>query len=122
MAGIMCVSGAVLMKAGSKHNAKFSGANSDALIDPLINQAESYINVATGVNFSDTYATLNADVKKILEDAASSHAAIAVINHDMSGYISRTEAQTMLNVNYTRLNDIIKLLKEKKGTDFVTGA
>ena len=37
----------------------------------------------------------------------------------MSGYTSRAEAQTMLDVNYTRLTDAINQLKEKYTTDFI---
>jgi hypothetical protein len=113
----MCSSGAVVLKAGL--NAKIL---TDANYTTLINQAESFINTATRINFTDTYAGLNADVKLILEDAASSYAAIGVINYDMSGFYSRTEAQTMLDVNWAKFRECINLLIDKKHTDFIEGA
>lgn len=113
----ICLSGAVLAKAGKHHS--LSGA---AFIDTLfIPQAISYISTVSRINFSGAYAAFDADVKRILEDAISSKAAISVINYDMSGYTSRAEAQTMLDVNYTIMTDAIKLLKDKEYTDFIEG-
>lgn len=125
MTTTLCLSGAVLMKAGANVSSYFTGTNAETNLTPLINQAESYINVAIkepGVNFVTLYSTLDADVKQILQDAASSHAAIAAISYDMSGYTSKSEAAQMLNVNYTRLSDALILLKDKKHTDFMQAA
>ena len=118
MTETFCDKAAVQLKAG----ANVSSSITDGQFTQLINQAESYINVATRINYTDTYSGLNADVKKILEDAASSHAATGAINYDMSGYTSRAEAQTMLNLNWARLSAAIKLLKDKKSTDFINQA
>jgi hypothetical protein len=112
MTETMCDSGAVKLKAG---------ANAVILTAPqytqLINQAESFINVVTGVNYTDSYGSLNDDLRRILEDVASSHAAVAVINNSMGGFTSRAEAQTMLDVNYTRVFDGIDLIKLKTYSD-----
>jgi len=115
MVNTFTTSGAVALKAG----AGVSTALVDADYNSFINQAESYINVLTRVNYTNTYSSLDADKKLILDDAASSHAAIAAINYDMSGYPSLAVAQTTLDVNYTRLNDAMKLLKDKQHTDFL---
>jgi len=40
-------------------------------------------------------------------------AAIDVINYDMSGYTSRTEAQTMVDILNDKANTTIKDLREK---------
>lgn len=109
MTETICDSGAVKLKAGA--NAPTLTA---AQYTQLINQAESFINVITGVDYVSGYAGLTDVDKKILEDAASSHAAMGVINYDMSGYTSRAEAQTMLDVNYSRFFDAIELIKDKK--------
>ena len=128
MVTTFCISGACLLKAGANVSGIFTdatgafGLSSHLLWEELIHQAESFLNTQTRINYTDTYAALSDDVKKILEDAASAHAAMAAINYDMSGYTSRTEAQTMLNLNYTRLMDAIKLLKEKQFTDFINDA
>jgi len=108
----------VKLKAGKNVSASVTSSN----YTELISQAESYLNTLMRINYTDTFASLNADVKDILEDACSSHAAMAAINYDMSTYTSRAEAQTMLDVNYTRLQDAIKLLKDKKFTDFINDA
>lgn len=118
MVTTFCTSGSVVYKAGANVS---SSITEDQWIE-LINQAEGYINTVTRINYVDTYSGLNDDVKKILQDAASCHAAISAINFDMSGYTSRSEAQTMLDVNWARLMENIELLKDKKYTTFITEA
>ena len=115
MTTTLCISGAVILKAGVN-----STELTNAEYEQLINQAESFINVASKKDWVAAYASLPTDTKKILEDAASSHAAMAAINYDMSGFTSRTEAQVMLDVNYTRLVDAINLLIDSKFVDFTT--
>ena len=94
---------------------------SSAQYTSLINQAESYLNAVMRINLIDTYSSLNADAKLILEDAASSHAAIAAINYLTEDW-NLSVAQTLLNVNYTRLTDAITLLKDKNTTLFIQEA
>jgi len=118
MAWTMCSSGAMEFKAGVNASLTvLSGAHMQSFNE----QAESFINTATRINYTDAYDSLNDDVKKILEDAVSAKGAMMIINADMSGYTSRAEAQTMLDVNYTVLTDAIKLLSDKKYTDFIDG-
>jgi len=116
--GTLCISGAALFKAG----ANVSTSLVEADYDYSILQAEALINSLTRYNWIDNYASLNADVKYLLEDACSNLAAIYLINYDMSGYTSRVEAQTMLDVLYDRANKIIKELTDKKVQDFVNNA
>lgn len=124
MAVTFCTSGQALLKAGKNVSTDFktaapSNMTSTQAIEGLINQAESYICDVTRVNYIDTFASLNDDTKKLLEDASSSHAAMAMIQYDMNSYTSRAEAQTMLNVNYTRLVDAVKLLNDDKVRTFI---
>ena len=109
MTETLCDSGAVKLKAGTN-----VATLTAAQYTQLINQAEGYINSVTRVNWNDVYSTLDADVKQVLEDAASSKAAVGAINYDMSGYTSKAEAITMLNVNFQILQDAIRELKEDK--------
>lgn len=81
-------------------------------------QAESYINVVSGYNWTDAYATLDNDVKCILKEAASNIAAIYVLNYDLSG-ISLAEAQTRIDVLRDQALKCIELLKDRARTDFV---
>ena len=47
----------------------------------------------------------------MLSDIASSYVAKEMINYDMSGYTSREEAQTMLDVNDDVIRSILAFLK-----------
>lgn len=109
MVETFCDSGAVKLKAGVNINTAITGTQ----YTQLINQAESFIVDTTRVDYVSTYSGLTASKKKILEDAASSHAAVSAINYDMSGFTSRQEALIMVNVNWARMMEAIKLLKDK---------
>lgn len=113
-----CTSGAVKVKAGANVNTTITA--NDTAIEQWVNQAESYINVATRTNWTDTYSSLNADTKKVLEEAASSHAAMYMISYDMGGYSSLAEATTMLDVLEDKRDQCIKLLLQKENANFLT--
>lgn len=117
--GIFATTLEVQNKAGANAS---STSNVEVYINDFITQAESEINVVCGVNFSDTYSTLNVDVRGLLKQAASNLAAIYIINFDMSGYTSRAEAITMINVLWSAYVRNIALLKDKVKTDFITAA
>lgn len=119
MTTTFATSGACVIKAGKNVSSDFTGTVSDAKWTTLINEAESFINVITRVNYTDTYSTLNGDKKLLLENVCSDLAAMYAINYDMSGYTSRIEAQTMLDVLRDRVNEGIKLLMDKENTDFI---
>ena len=118
MTETMCTSGSVKLKAGANVSSALTGAH----YTTLINQAESHINSVCRINYTDTYAALNADVGKLLEDAASSLAAVGAINYDPSGYTTIGEATTLINVNINTATKCLNLLRDKNTTDFVTGA
>ena len=59
MVETMCDSGAVKLKAGTNVS---SSLTADQYTE-LINQAESFINDEVRINYTDTYSTLNVDVK-----------------------------------------------------------
>lgn len=120
MTETMCTSAAVKYKAGANVNSTIS-ADATA-ITQFINQAESLINALTRINYTDTYAALNVDKQKLLEDASSNLAAMYLINYDLSGYTSRYEAETMLDVLRDQSLRIISLLRDKKTTTFVDAA
>ena len=108
-------SGAVKIRAG----ANVATLTPDQYTE-LINQAEAYINSTTRIDYVAAYSGLATDKKKILDLAASSHAAMGAINFDMSGYTSRAEALTMLNFNHQLMFEATRLLKEKEvAPDFI---
>jgi len=115
--GIFATSGATLFKAGANHT-----AISEDQMNEIHKQVESTINSQTRINFSDSYAALNADVQGILSEISSNLTAMYVINYDMSGFTSRSEAQTMLDVLLDGAKRGLALIKDKKQTDFIKGA
>jgi len=118
--GIFATTGEVLRKAGANVSAVVTAA-SYAYINDFMTQAESWINVATGTNWSDSYTTMNADKKGILKEAASNIAAIYAIGYDLSGYTTRIEAEDMINVLWARAERCMEILKED-GTNKFLGA
>jgi len=116
--GIFATSDEILVKAGENVDATVS---TEARINDLCLQAESYINCVTRYNWSDAYSGLNADVKGILSEAESNLVAMYLITFNMSGYTSRVEAEDILNVLKVRFNECIELLKDQKTTTFITG-
>ena len=119
MAYIMTTEAEIQQKSGAGVNAAFN----TTMMTAANLRAESTINCICRFNFSDAVtAGLNADVKGILSDIASSLVAIEAISYDMSGYTSRIEAEDMINV----LRDIalrnLSLLRDKKVVDFINAA
>jgi len=117
--GIFATTEEVQRKAGANANAT---AKSEAYINDFIAQAESTINVMCRYNFSDKFSTLNTDVKQILKEVASNLAAIYVINYDMSGFTSRTEAENMINILRDASLRGLSILRNQQAVTFINGA
>lgn len=94
----------------------------EANINQWCSEAESFINVICRYNFSDSYAGLNADVKKILTEACSNLVAIYGINYNMSGFTSRVEAEDMINILWARFMQCVAILKDQRNVTYMTGA
>ena len=116
--GIFCTTDEVLRKAGADVSSVITAA-SYAYINDFVTQAESTINVESGYNWSDDYASLNADVKGILKLAASNLAAMFCINYDLASYPLRIIAETMLDVLRDGYQQAIKVLKDEVTQDFI---
>jgi len=117
--GIFATTLEVQYKTGAKASAT---SNVEAYINSYMAQAESFINIAVRYNFSDVYATLNDDVKKILSEVSSNLAAIYVISFDMSGYTSLIEAEDMITMLRDAALRGISLLRDKKQETFIKNA
>jgi len=122
--GTMCISGATLAKAGANYSADLlTGWTATSEFENWILQAEGFINTATRFNWTDVYAaTLDVDVKYVLNQAASDLSAIFAIQYDMSGYTSRNEAESMINILRDDFLRCISILRDKKQQDFINGA
>ena len=115
---VFILSGSAVAKAG----AGVSSSIPEGTWTEWISGAASYINSTTRNNWSDSFLTLNSDVKHILTDTASSLVAMNAISYDMSGYTSRTEAGTMLDVLRDGIARNIAVLKEEKVQTFIDNA
>ena len=114
--GIFATTAEVGYKAGANASAT---SNSEAYINDFMTQVESQINVMTRYNWSDNYAALNVDVKGILKEVASCLAAIYVIQFDMSGFTSRTEAEDMINILRDAALRGLSILRDSKQQTFM---
>lgn len=114
--GIFATLNDVQYKAGANASAT---SKAEAYVNSFMAQVESEINATCRFNFSDAYASLNADTKGILCEIASNLAAIYVISYDMSGFTSRIEAEDMINILRDAALRGLALLRDKKTTDFV---
>src|SRR3990167_10200819 len=97
-----------------KEGKNVSTGITETIRNSFILQAESLINAVTRFNWTDAYASLNADVKYILTEAASNLVAMYSINYDMSAYASRNEAETMLNLLRDKALLCLALLEDQK--------
>lgn len=123
---IFCTSGAALAKAGRNVSDSLSGGKvfdgTDFIVDVWIKESESNINAVTRYNWSDNYATLNTDVKYLLQETAAASTAQKCIAYDPSGYTGRAEALLMLNVLDGVIGRNIKLLQEQNVKTFIVEA
>lgn len=117
--GIFATTAEVQRKAGANASAT---SNTEAYINQFMTEVESEINVMTRNNWSDEYSGLNVDVKGILKEVASNLAAIYVIQYDMSGFTSRTEAENMINVLRDAAMRGMSILRDKKQETFMESA
>ena len=117
--GIFCTTLQVQHKSGQNAS---SASNVEAFINDFVSQAESLINTTIRFNFSDNFSTLNNDVRQILSMIASDLAAIDVITYDMSGFVTRAEAENMINVRRDSALRGLSILRDKKQETFINGA
>lgn len=115
--GIFATTAEIGYKAGA---GKSSVSSAEAYTNSFQAQSESFVNVYTGINWSDSYTGLNADTKYLLKEASSNISAMYVIAYDMRGYAGLAHAQTLLNVLWDRAKQCMDLLKDKDKTKCIT--
>ena len=116
--GLFATSDEILVKAGKAYDTGIT----EARINTLCLEVESYINSVSRYNWSDAYAGLNVDVKHLLSMLESDLVAMYIINYNMSVYASRSEAETMLNALRDRVSSAVKLIKEEANKRFIQAA
>jgi len=122
--GIFCNQAQMLQKAGANATSVMNATTDTTFVysNSFIGQAESIINVMSMENWSDGYAALDVDVKALLTSAASAWAGMRVIQYDMSGFTSRDEAETMLDVLQDEFLNAVSILRDIKKRKFMNGA
>jgi len=111
MAWTFCTSGAAIAKAGNSVSSTIKA--SGATLAEWSNQVEHSINQETKYDWTTNYASIGSNFVEALSEIASSLVAIKMIQWDMSGYTSRFEAITMVNINHDIAQSGIKVLKDK---------
>ena len=119
--GIYTKNADIQARAGVNANATSKAA---AATDVYVLNIEAMINVRTRKNWSAavTAGPLDASVQGALTHVGACWCAMIVINSDMSGFTSRSEAQTMLDFLNNEVNKGLSFLKEKGAETFILGA
>jgi len=116
-AGTLCTNTNVTYQAGANASAT---SKAEAYTNVYILLAEAKLCLDTRYDWVTNYASVSAIGKEVLREAASCYAAIAVINYDMSGFSSRQEALTMVNILWARYIDIVKrIVDDNKYKEFI---
>lgn len=116
-AGTLAKNDNVVKKAGANHNTTYSA---EAYTNVYILLGEAKICLDTRYDWVTNYASVSTIGKEVLREAVSCYAAIDVINADMSGFTSRQEALTMINVLWAKYIDIVKRITEDNNyKDFI---
>ncbi len=84
----------------------------DAMKTTDLLEAENFLNVETEYNWSDAFATLNADVKSLVTAYTASWVASCAINYDLDA-IGRISAETQLDFLSEKMRVVLKTLNVK---------
>ena len=115
MAWTLTTSGAAILKAGV--NANSTIVASGAALLSFSNEAEGRIEGETRRLWVSGYSGLDDGMKNVLSDVCSSLIAMQIMSYDMSGYTSRQEVGTMLDVQDDRASKGLQFLKDFKSGD-----
>jgi len=118
MAWTLCTSGAAIAKAGANSNSTIIA--SGATLAQWSEEAEGRICIQLHTDVVTNFSSYDTLLQYALSDACSSLMAMQIINYDMSGYTSRQEAGTMLDVQDSRYRENLKILEDKKMQRFST--
>lgn len=110
-----CASNAIVIRAGANVNS--TAAASWAILSTLHDQAAGYVQSATLADWKTNLSSQSSAAILALQKAVACEAAKGLISYDMSGYTSRVEAQTMLDVLRDEVNQTVQALVELKTHD-----
>lgn len=110
-AGTFCVNADVEKKAGSGASAT---SKAEAYTNVYIQEVEGWIMAQCRYDFKTNYASLNAETQELLRLITSNLAAIPVILYDMTGYMTRIHAESMINAMYSIAMEAMETIKDQK--------
>lgn len=88
--------------------------------DEWIEEGEAFLSGIVKKDLVTGWAAASGAVTApILTEYVSRYAANEGIKFDMSGYVSRIDAEDMININIFRMTEIEKLLKDSSVQDFM---
>ena len=93
--------------------------NVEANWNYLAYYAEAYLSALVKYDIVANWASITANYKRIFTEWAARFAAIALIQYNMGGYNSRTEAEDMINIHWIRNKQIQKVLEESDIQNFL---
>ena len=114
MSFTLCTQKQAVDKAGI--NANSAAIISGELLQRWSDETEGMINLVTRRDWV-TGSPADNNISGVLAEIASSHIANKIINYDMSGYTSRLEATTMLDVNKDIFREGISALKQDENQE-----
>jgi hypothetical protein len=114
--GTLCIREDVLKKAGAGAGATSSA---EAYTNVYIKKVEGFISVNARYDLVTNYTKVSEIGKEFLRDLASSWAAIYVIQYNMSGFFSRVEYQTMLEVLWGFVTEGVNLIRNDMFRKFI---
>lgn len=121
--GIFATSAECIAKAGDNYG---STIGTEDRINEYCLQIESYINVETGKNWTDWWATTpNADVKHILTEIESNFVGIYLLNAKPTGEdgtMSRIEYEDRINILFARFVQCMDIMTDLGTEKFMTDA
>jgi len=115
--GTICTENEIALMAGENVD---STGDTEANHNDLVAQAESYLSILMRFNVTDNYAAMDADYKRIFSEWGARYAAVALIAYNMAGFTSRVEAEDMISIHLHRMEEIEKIVKDKKQETFIT--
>ena len=117
MSWTFTISGSAIAKAGVGHNTIFNYSSGSAILQKWSDQAEGRIVGTSRKNWLSQYSSLGDEMKYLLDDIASSMIAMQIIGYDMGNYTSRTESQTMLDIQDEIITNGMKTLSDFKSNE-----
>jgi|TARA_R100000093_G_C1942189_1_gene72631 hypothetical protein len=94
-------------------------AGGEDIVEIWIAEGESDINLRCGYDWTTNFAAAPVSTKLILQGANSDYAAMYCVNYDKGGYITRLEAEGIINFLRDSYLRKLSLLKNKEKQKFI---